>query len=113
NFQAWEYLRGLRTVFVEEEKRERNVRLLDAAHPEINAFHVTDEFRFANGTNPPIRADVVLLINGVPVIVVETKAATHLDGIAEALEQIRRYHRDAPGLLALLQIHTLTHLIQY
>src|SRR5947209_12831642 len=28
NLQAWEYLRGLKTVFVEDEKRERNVRVI-------------------------------------------------------------------------------------
>jgi len=31
NLQAREYLRGLKTVFVEEEKRERNVRVIDPA----------------------------------------------------------------------------------
>ena len=31
NLDAWEYLRGLKTVFVESERRERNIRLLDAS----------------------------------------------------------------------------------
>src|SRR6516225_11908611 len=50
NLAAWEYLKGLRTVFVETEKRERNVRLMDPARPEANTFHVTDEYTFSNGT---------------------------------------------------------------
>lgn len=29
NLQAWEYLKGLRSVYVETEKRERNIRLLE------------------------------------------------------------------------------------
>ena len=29
NLDAWEYMKGLKTVFVETEKRERNVRLMD------------------------------------------------------------------------------------
>src|SRR5688500_889422 len=33
NLASWEYLKGLKTVFVEAEKRERNVRLLDPVHP--------------------------------------------------------------------------------
>lgn len=41
NLQAWEYLRGLKTVFVEAE--------LDYANRTADAFHVTDEFRFASG----------------------------------------------------------------
>lgn len=91
NLEVWEYLKGLKTVFVEAERREHNVRLLDADHPEANTFHVTDEFSFVSGRTA-IRADVVLLINGIPVIVVETKAATRPEGIAEAFDQIRRYH---------------------
>jgi len=29
NREAWEYLKGLKTVFVQAERRERNLRLLD------------------------------------------------------------------------------------
>ena len=32
---------------------------------------------------------------------------------AEAREQIRRYHREGPELMALTQVHTLTHLVRY
>lgn len=112
NLEAWEYLRGLKTVFVEAERRERNLKLLDPEHPEKNAFHVTDEFEFSNGRFR-IRADVVLLVNGLPVIVVETKAATREEGIAEALDQIRRYHEEAPELMAQAQLHALTHLVRF
>ena len=112
NLEAWEYLRGLKTVFVAEEKRERNVRLLDADRWEANAFHVTDELRFSNGTHR-IRLDVAFFINGVPVLLVETKAATKPEGIAEALEQVRRYHRQGPELMALMQVYSLTHLVRY
>ena len=112
NLTAWEYLAGLKTVFVEEERRERNVRLLDPEDVEVNTFHVTDEFTFTNGTYT-IRPDVVFLVNGIPVLIVETKAATHLEGIAEAFDQIRRYHRAGPELLAILQLHALTDLVRF
>lgn len=111
NLDAWEYLRGLKTVFVSEEKRERNVCLL-APKWENNTYHVTDELRFNNGTHR-IRLDVTFFINGLPVLLVETKSATHIEGIAEALDQLRRYHREGPELLALLQLHTLTHLVHF
>ena len=107
NLQAWEYLRGLKTVFVEREKRERNVQVLHPVDVGANAFHVTEEFTASNGTYR-IRPDVVFLVNGVPVIIVEAKAATRRDGIDEALEQIRRYHREGPELLALCQLFGLT-----
>src|SRR5581483_9900320 len=112
NLDAWEYLRGLKTVFVPDEKRELNVRLLDVERIERNAFHVTDELSFTNGVET-VRADVVLLINGIPVVLVETKAATRAQGTGEALDQVARYHREAPELMALLQLQTLTHLVRF
>ncbi|MGC8857436.1 MAG: type I restriction endonuclease, partial [Anaerolineae bacterium] len=112
NLEAWEYLKGLKTVFVEAERRERNLRLLDAENLEANTFHVTDEFRIKSGTTA-IRADVVLLVNGIPVVVVETKAATRLEGIAEAFDQIRRYHEQGPELMAEVQLFALTHLVKF
>jgi len=112
NLEAWEYLTGLKTVFVETERRERNLRLLDFHNLHRNVFQVTDEYSFTNGVYT-IRADVIFLINGVPIILIETKAATKLEGIAEALAQVRRYHRETPELLALMQVFGLTHLVQY
>ena len=112
NREAWEYLKGLKTVFVEAERRERNLRLIDPQHVEANTFHVTNEFRF-DSRSSRIRADVVFLVNGIPVILVETKAATRLEGIAEAFDQVRRYHAEAPELLAHMQLFALTHLVQF
>lgn len=112
NLEAWEYLKGLKSVYVAEEKRERNVRLMEVRDWQANALHVTDELDYDNGTHH-IRPDVAFFINGVPVLIVETKAATKLEGIAEALDHIRRYHREGPELLALMQVHTLTHLVSF
>jgi type I restriction enzyme R subunit len=112
NLDAWEYLRGLKTVFVPDEKRERNVRLIDVADLGRNVFQVTDEFSFTNGTKT-IRPDVVLLVNGIPVIVVEAKAATKQGGIAAAFDQLARYHREGPELLALVQLQALTQLVRF
>lgn len=67
NLDAWEYLKGLKTVFVEEQRRERNLKLLDLNDLGRNTFHVTDEFTFSNGTPPDIRTDLTFFINGIPV----------------------------------------------
>jgi len=112
NLVAWEHLKGLRTIYVPTEKRERNVLFMDEENIENNTYHVTDEFTFTNG-NKTIRPDVVFLINGVPVFLIEAKAAHKIDGMSEAFEQIKRYHRDCPELLAILQIYTITHIIKY
>lgn len=113
NLTAWEYLKGMKTVFVESERRERNLRVIDSQNIDVNTFHVTDEFTFSNGTPPDIRTDITFFINGIPVIIVETKAATKLEGIAEAFDDIRYYHEKGPELLALSQLHALTHMVQF
>jgi type I restriction enzyme R subunit len=112
NLTAWEYLRGLKTVFVPSEKRERNARFIDSDNISNNVFQVTDEYSYTNGKET-IRPDVVFLINGVPVLFVEAKAAHKRDGIAMALDQVKRYHVEAPELMAVLQLYALTHIAQF
>lgn len=111
NLTAWEYLKGLKQAFIPEEKRERDVKFIDD-DPARNTFHVTDEFTYTNGTKT-IRADIVFLVNGVPVIIGETKAAHKIDGVAEALDQMRRYHREGSEFMAMLQVYAITHIIRY
>ena len=113
NLNAWEWLKGLKTVFVELERRERNVRLLDPTCLENNTFHVTDELTFSNGTPPDIRTDINFFINGFPILVTETKAATQIDGISKALDDIRYYHKHGAELLAVTQMFSVTHLIRF
>lgn len=112
NFEFWEYIKGLKTIYHPEENRERNVRLIDIENIDNNVFHVTDELKFSNGINS-IRPDVVFFINGIPLICTETKAAHKVNGMMVALHQIRRYHSQCPELLVILQVYTLTHLIKF
>jgi len=111
NLKAWEYLKGLQTVYDSKEKRERNVVLIDE-EVKNNIYQVTDEYTFTNGTYPN-RYDVVFLINGIPVFFVETKAATKPDGMSEALTQVERYHRETPEAMTIFQIYTITHIIRF
>lgn len=113
NLDAWQYLKGERNVFDATQGRELHARFLDVTNVEANRFQVTDEFVYSNGTPPDIRADIVFFINGIPVLVVETKRATALDGIAEALNDIRYYHEKAPELLSVSQLYAITHLIDF
>ena len=77
-------------------------------------FHVTDEFSFRPRPDAEaIRFDVALLINGIPVVLIETKSATKRDGMAEALVQVRRYHEQGPEALAVLQLFAITHLHKF
>ena len=97
NREALAWLRGERSIFVPSQERERNVTLIDFDTPDSNLFHVTDEWWQRNAVYRN-RADVVFLINGIPVAVVETKSAHKRDGLAEGVDQIRRYHRETPEM---------------
>jgi type I restriction enzyme, R subunit len=106
------WIRGQRSVYVEDEKREINVRVIDLDRPDDNVFQVTEEWQFTNGkfTN---RMDVVFVINGIPVALVEAKAAQKPDGTDEGFKQVRRYHRETPEMLAAPQVFDVTHLINF
>ena len=58
------------------------------------------------------RADVVFLINGIPVAVVETKSANKQDGLAEGVEQIRRYHAETPEMFTTAQLFGVTQMLE-
>jgi type I restriction enzyme R subunit len=112
NEEILSWLRGEKSVYVEKDRREVNVRVIDFETPDKNVFQVTDEWQYTNGkyTNRP---DVVFLINGVPVAIVETKAAHEPNGIDEGIKQIRRYHAETPELMTMSQVFDVTHLIHF
>jgi type I restriction enzyme, R subunit len=103
NRDVLRWLRAEQTVFVASQKRELNVKVVDFDSPDNNLFHSTKEWQYTNGryTN---RADVVLLINGIPVILIETKAAHKRNGIEDGITQVRRYHRETPELVTHPQV---------
>ena len=107
NQDALSRLRGERSIFVPTENRERNVTLIDFENPDNNLFHVTDEWT-QKGTVHRNRADVVFLINGIPVAIVETKSANKQDGLAEGVDQIRRYHAETPEMFTVAQLFGVT-----
>jgi type I restriction enzyme R subunit len=112
NREALGWLHGEGSVYVPEEKRERNVTLIDYSDLSRNDFAVTDEW-VQRGPVFRNRADVVFLVNGVPVAICETKNATHAQGAAEGVEQIRRYHRETPELFTTTQVFEVTQLLDF
>jgi type I restriction enzyme R subunit len=71
------------------------VQLIDFAHPENNTFHAINQFRI--DTPGCVKAfiipDIVLLVNGIPLCVVECKkgSETCANPMAEAFVQLQRY----------------------
>ncbi|RKU31518.1 deoxyribonuclease HsdR [Candidatus Poribacteria bacterium] len=109
NQDALAWIHGEKSTFVASENRERNVTLIDFENPDNNQFHVTDEWE-QQGTVHRNRADVVFLINGIPIAIVEAKSVHKRDGLALGVEQIHRYHNETPELFTTAQLFAVTQL---
>ncbi|PYG04003.1 type I restriction enzyme R subunit [Thioalkalivibrio sp. ALE21] len=77
--------------------RGQTIRLIDWDEPANNHFLVVNQFKVKC---PPgfdvgkghIIPDLVLFVNGIPLVVVECKSRTVPEGISQAVDQLRRYH---------------------
>ena len=112
NREFVEHLRNRGKYFDHEEKRERDLILIDYDNPANNVFEVTEEFACHNG-HYGTREDVVFLINGIPVLVIECKNANKDEAIALGIDQIRRYHDETPELFVPEQLFTATDAIGF
>ena len=85
----------------------RTVRFFDFDHPEhgLNEFVVTTQFRVRRGNERGdseddervVKPDLVLFVNGVPLVVMEAKSPSMLDvWKAKAVRQLRRYQETGP-----------------
>ena len=108
---AW--LHGQRQWYDEAEERHRRVRLVDFETPGDNVYHVTWEWKLKPPARKGNRADVMFVINGVPVAIVEHKNPKDADAIERAITQLRRYEIETPELIASPQLFNVTHLIEY
>ncbi len=81
NREFVEHLRNRGKFFDHEEKRARDLILIDYDDPANNVYEVTEEWAFHNG-HYGTREDVVFLINGIPVLVIECKNANKDEAIA-------------------------------
>ena len=112
NREFVEHLRNRGKFFDVDAKRERDLILIDYEHPENNVYEVTEEWAFHNG-HYGTRQDIVFLINGIPVLVIECKNANKDEAIALGVDQIRRYHRETPELFVSQQLFTATDAIGF
>src|SRR6266436_1403083 len=67
----------------------------------------------ARGGRKGNRVDVMFLVNGVPVAVVENKNPKLPDAMERAIKQLRRYELETPEILTMPQVFNVTHLIEY
>lgn len=80
------------------------VSLIDFAHPERNVFHAINQFRIDTPgcVKQCIIPDIVLFVNGIPLVVVEAKIgdATTANPMHAAFEQLLRYRNGRSETLA-------------
>ena len=112
NREFIDYLRNRGKFFDQDNNRERDLILIDYDDPTRNVFEVTEEWTYHNG-HYGTREDVVFLINGIPVLVIECKNADKDEAIALGVDQIRRYHRETPELFVPEQLFTATDAIGF
>ena len=86
------------SVYEEGEERGKPVQLVDFDDPWNNEFTVVNQFTvIENGHN--LRPDVVLFVNGLPLVVMELKNAADEDAtIGKAYDQIGTYKEQIPSL---------------
>ncbi len=113
NRQMLAWLRGERQWYDEAEERHRQVRLIDYDDPSANTLHVTWEWRLKPPARKGNRADVMFVVNGVPVAIVEHKNPKDADAIERGITQLRRYERETPELMGSAQLFNVTHLLDY
>lgn len=112
NKKALDWMKGKQSIFITSEKRERNICLIDFENSENNQFQVTDEWNH-QGAVFNNRADVIFLINGLPVAICETKNANDANGLAKGMQQLRRYHQETPEFFIFSQLFEVTELVRF
>ena len=106
------YLHNQGKYFYAAENRELDLKLIDYDSLNNNEYHVTEEYYINNGKYGN-REDVVFLINGIPILVIECKNATKDEAIALGVDQIRRYHNETPELFVPQMLFTATEAIGF
>ena len=95
-FVRW--LRGQQTAYDPDQQREFDVTLIDYEDPGRNAFHFTEEMPCHDREQR--RLDLVLFVNGLPVLLVENKNPKNRDPGWEGFTQVQEtYTRGIPEFL--------------
>ena len=113
NRQMLGWLRGERQWYDDSEQRQKPVQLIDFDAPGANVLQVTWEWTLKPPARKGNRADVMFLVNGVPVAIVENKNPKDSDAIDRGIAQLLRYERETPELLGAAQLFNVTHLLDY
>lgn len=79
-------------------EKSPTVKFIDFSNANNNSFIAISQFKVnILGTEKHIIPDIVLFINGLPLVVIEGKSPTVADPISEAIEQLLRYQNRRGG----------------
>lgn len=82
---------------INDEERSGIVYIVDYKNPENNSFVVANQWTFVENSNK--RADILLFLNGLPVVLVELKSPSREEtNASEAYLQIRNYMHEIPSM---------------
>ena len=98
---ANEYIYNLLTLglaleqSIDGDKKSYTLQYIDWAHPERNVFHVTEEFSVARtGSAETYRPDIILFVNGIPLVVIECKRPDKKEALEQAISQHLRNQQE-------------------
>ena len=94
-------------VPIQKENKARVIKLIDFKNVENNEFILTNQFKLEGLKGD--RIDILLFINGIPIILIEAKNPTieKADWL-EAYKQIKRYEVEVPELFKYVQFSIAT-----
>ena len=80
---------------IDGDKKSYTMRYVDWEHPENNVYHVTEEFSVTRtGSSDTYRPDIVLFVNGIPLVVIECKRPDIKGAEEQAISQHLRNQQD-------------------
>ena len=89
---------GIEVKYFEDgEERSSIVYLVDYKNPDNNSFIVANQWTFIENSNK--RPDIILFLNGLPVVLMELKSPSREETDAsEAYRQLRNYMQEIPSM---------------
>jgi type I restriction enzyme R subunit len=80
---------------IDGDKKSFSLQYIDWANPANNVYHVTEEFSvLRTERDDHYRPDIVLFVNGIPMVVIECKSPRIKDPMDEAIRQHNRNQAD-------------------
>lgn len=80
---------------IDGDKKSYTMRFIDWERPERNVYHVTEEFAVTRtGMADTYRPDIVLFVNGIPLVVIECKRPDIKGALDQAISQHLRNQKD-------------------